>query len=596
MNSKRYRSVFVFVVVVVAVALTLVSAVACASDPPVPAPTAAPEAAPTRQPTLAATPSPTPTVSPPTPTATPGPTEPPAPPTNTPAPTFTPRPKPTRTPRPTATPAAPNPLAGLENDQWITEDDPELASAIKKSPWVSDGVTEIERDALQELLWLAATEKAHIWKLLQARWLEDGPNAYEIDAIERMSWLTQTSPELGAELWEAAWLHDDITAYEVDAMQQLDWTAQTSPELGAKLWERGWLKDDVTADELTVMQNLNWVAQSDDETFQQSTIEVAVQILDMPFLDSVESWDVQALVSLERLEYQNTADYLEIMSHATISDGITDQEAKMVALLSNTYSYRPETADALLSGTSVYWEERTVDLPLSGEVSLAVVRIRDQSTASLDFLEHSLRVIEEFMGLRLTTNYIALLYDDAVFPGSIGSNFGTHMALPLIFDVENSVEWRYTPFIIAHEVAHYYWAGLNQDWIDEGAAQFLAVIYEHDRSGRAIEPVASACVPAETISELEALSRVDLSASGKKCYYSFGERLFLDLYNSLGEETFRQGFRNLYLKSQSEDYSDDCEGTDVGICHLVAAFKADASEADAAKVDEIVARWYGPLP
>ena len=71
----------------------------------------------------------------------------------------------------------------------------------------------------------------------------------------------------------------------------------------------------------------------------------------------------------------------------------------------------------------------------------------------------------------------------------------------------------------------------------------------------------------------------------------WGSRFSLDLYNSLGEDTFRQGFRSLYLKSQVEDYSDDCEGTDLGICHLVAAFKADVSEADAAKVDEVVAQW-----
>ena len=87
-----------------------------------------------------------------------------------------------------------------------------------------------------------------------------------------------------------------------------------------------------------------------------------------------------------------------------------------------------------------------------------------------------------------------------------------------------------------------------------------------------------------------------LGTRGFNCNYSLGERIFLDLYNILSEETFRRGFRNLYLKAQAEDYSDDCEGTDLGICHLVAAFKADASEADAAKVDEVVERWYGPLP
>ena len=35
--------------------------------------------------------------------------------------------------------------------------------------------------------------------------------------------------------------------------------------------------------------------------------------------------------------------------------------------------------------------------------------------------------------------------------------------------------------VIAHEVAHYYWSG-NADWVDEGAADFMASIIEGARS------------------------------------------------------------------------------------------------------------------
>ena len=64
----------------------------------------------------------------------------------------------------------------------------------------------------------------------------------------------------------------------------------------------------------------------------------------------------------------------------------------------------------------------------------------------------------------------------------------------------------------------------------------------------------------------------------------------------LGEDTFQQGFRGLYLKRLQDDPTDDCEGTGLGICHLEAAFKAGASGSVAAKVDEVVGRWYGPRP
>ena len=78
-----------------------------------------------------------------------------------------------------------------------------------------------------------------------------------------------------------------------------------------------------------------------------------------------------------------------------------------------------------------------------------------------------------------------------------------------------------------------------------------------------------------------------------------GERFFLNLYNTLGEAAYRRGFRSLYLKSRGfygdfrDNSSDTCAGSDLNICHVEAAFKAGASEAAAAQVDEIIDRWYG---
>ena len=144
-------------------------------------------------------------------------------------------------------------------------------------------------------------------------------------------------------------------------------------------------------------------------------------------------------------------------------------------------------------------------------------------------------------------------------------------------------------------MAHYYWTG-NQKWINEGAAELLGSISEYARIETPVEGINNPCASVKTIAELEALKPGDLETKGFNCNYSLGEALFLDLYHTLGEETFRQGFRNLYLKSLRDDATDDCEGTDLGICHLVAAFKADVSDEVAAQVDEIVGRWYGETP
>ena len=180
-----------------------------------------------------------------------------------------------------------------------------------------------------------------------------------------------------------------------------------------------------------------------------------------------------------------------------------------------------------------------------------------------------------------------------------GQHFGTHITSKLIYDVENGHSWKHTPSHIAHEVGHYYFTGSNRRWIDEGAADLLSSVSEYVRIGTPVDVTSNPCASAKTISEIERLASGGESIEDWKAYrcnYPLGERLFVDLYHTLGEETFRQGFRNLYLKSLRDDAADDCEGTDLGICYLVAAFKADVSDEVAAQVDEIVGRWYGRAP
>ena len=86
------------------------------------------------------------------------------------------------------------------------------------------------------------------------------------------------------------------------------------------------------------------------------------------------------------------------MAHRKIADGIDDDEAKIFAVVYGTNKYRPESVDFLLRGAGVYLEERVIELPQSGEVLLAIIRIRDKTTPNMDYLEHSVRTIEAFMG------------------------------------------------------------------------------------------------------------------------------------------------------------------------------------------------------
>ncbi len=466
---------------------------------------------------------------------------------------------------------------------------------LRSLPWVADGVDESEKEAAELLIAAARWYSGVFDELMKLPWVSDSITPAETDAIFGFRWMPRSVHGQVDEVLAMPWTQDEITAAEGTAVRYLYFAGRHVRPLADKVLEKSWVQDDMTANEATVIQNLYWTARPQDETLADEVAEASMRILDMPFLESVEAPDVQAVRSLRRLEYASSSRFFEIIAHPKIADGITDEEAKIVALLYGTNTYRPESVNVLLRGTGVYLQERTIELPLSGEVLLTIIRIRDQITPSMDFLEHSVRAIEEFMGVAFPNNYVAYYFDDAVRATAGGSNFGTHIASKLHYDVENGHSWWRTPFHMAHEVGHYYWGGGGQKWVKEGAADFLGSISENTRVDKPIETTRNPCASAQEISHLEGLD-AEYGTNKGKCFYSLGESLFHELYKGLGEETFRQGFRNLYLKSLAEDYSDDCEGTDLGICHLVAAFKADASEADAAKVDEIVARWYGPLP
>ena len=399
------------------------------------------------------------------------------------------------------------------------------------------------------------------------------------------------------------WIIDGITSEETAAIYGLRWMAWYPPELIERVLVKPWVSDGITSDEATAITYLYRMLWYQDEP-DEKAVDAAIQILDMPFMHSVEGSDASAVRSLRSLKRADEDAFLSVLAHPKLAGGITDEQAKIVSILGGTYTYRPEAVDFLLRGTGVYVEERVIELPESGNVLLAIIRIREQETSSMDFLEHSVRTIEEYMGEPLPTSYVALYFDDANVRagGGQGTNYGTHMAMSLDYDIQNGRLWKHTPFVIAHEVAHYYWRGSNQDWLDEGPAELLGSISENQRVGDAVSTTNNPCASATTIGELERIAvrletwAATVQANWFRCNYYLGEAIFLDLYHTLDEDAFRQGFRNLYLKRLHDDPTDGCEGTDLGICHLSAAFKTDVTEDVAAQVDEIVGRWYGPIP
>ncbi len=454
-------------------------------------------------------------------------------------------PAPAATARPTPEPTGRLPsLSQFQNGRWLARNRPALYDSIRSVGWVRDGIDDSEMETIEQILVTAA-------------YFED----------------------LAESLIALHWVADQIDEAEFTAIDYLDGVADFSEVAAERIVSLDWFTDGITEAEAQVVRYLFGIAYED-----KSAIE---RIVDMPFLRTLEPADVVAVDSLESMVSFRRGEFDKAMAHPSIADGITDDLAPIVAMLNGTAKYNSHLVDTILLLDGVTMERRSVELPLSGKVDLAIVRTGPGAARSLDLLEHAVRTSEELMNERLPANYIGLLFENAVSGGFAGTNFGTHIAILPKYDVDDgSREADFVPHSIAHEVAHYYWSG-NADWVDEGVADFMASAIENRRAGRPVRVTNDPCAFARNISTLESLD-VDRSSEGFGCNYSLGERLFMDIYYTLGESDTWGGLRHLYRMSQiEEDPNDDHPGTELRIEHVREAFSPNGNNAAT-----VLSRWY----
>ena len=273
-----------------------------------------------------------------------------------------------------------------------------------------------------------------------------------------------------------------------------------------------------------------------------------------------------------------------------VADSITDDETPVLALLYDVQATNPRLVDTILDPSGTLTEERDIRLPLAGRVRLTIVRTQPGASRSMDLLEDAVRFAEDHMGEPFPTNFVLLMYADAVDGDADGHNVGVNMIVHPDFDADDGSEESYwAPLILVHEVAHYYWGDSAERWLDEGAAEIMAIIYEESLTGVSVEAVEYArtfpCTYAANLSSLEPLKEV----SNDNCTYSLGIRFSLDLYRSLDGDDFRRGLRTLYLSGKGAIDPDDPKARRIDDVRDAFHFNTEA-------VEEIIPNWYGTLP
>ena len=449
----------------------------------------------------------------------------------------------------------------IEELSYIANKDTGVGLSVVALDWVQDGIDDVEAGAID---WMSNFGDAEVASaVVSLSWVQDGIDDVEVKTIEELSYIANKDTGVGLSIVALDWVQDGIEELEVKTIEDVHYIAYENAEVASAVVWLSWVQDSVNGAEAALIEDFGSIAGND--------AGAALQIVGMPFIETIEPPDISAMASLRQLAAFKPETFVRVMSHAALLDGISNDTAPIVATLNGVAGTNPGLIDVLLDSSKVLLERRTITLPLSGDVILFIIRTSPGAGRSMDLLEHSVRSVEEYVGAPLPTNYVGLLYANAVHGSFAGTNSGTHITILPDYDVSDGTEEaEFASFAIAHEVAHYYWSG-NADWVDEGAADFMASIVERDRTGRPINATSSPCAHARNIVELESL-KITQDSIEYGCNYSLGERLFLDLNRTLGDTQFRQGFRELYIASAARDDTDDDGSVSIGIEHVMQAF------------------------
>ncbi len=450
-----------------------------------------------------------------------------------------------------------------------------------------DSMTETGLATIQVLEELQSASPNGLQQLLSSPALSDGITKDHGGTVALLD-LEMRDPEAASAIKALGWVADGMDTTEQRAVLAMRNVAHESAALFQALLSKPWVQDSLTPDETQAVGRLEAIG---GQSYRYSDEAAALRIAGMPFMEEIDSLDVAALESLRQLVWVWEADrgYLQqVLSQPSLRNGITDEQTNVVAVLAMVVEQRPDLLATLFDPEQTIVSERSINLPLGGDLSLSVIWPGSggsdaQASGSMDLLEHAVRTNEEFTGVPYPKAHVILLVADVTEHGGGGGPSSIVTVDPPYHD---------SGWIIAHEVAHTYWAS-PPTWVAEGGASFMDKISERARTGAPLPQPSDSCSLANNILELVSLPRerreeIYLSA----CNYILGQGLFLDLYNNLGDETFRQKFGELYISMRDDALAGICTSPGRGVCYVKAAFVEGLPPDKAAIAEGIINRRY----
>ena len=452
----------------------------------------------------------------------------------------------------------------------LAEKDAGLTRTVLGFPWMTDNISEPEAKALQNINALAHRDLSLANNIVSLPWVMDDITETEWGPLASLARLYDSGVLPPDSPVGFRWVADELTEPEKAALYYLDELAEKDSTLGASLISLPWVQDDMTNDERWALRYLSELLDKD---------RPLVKIFpDMPFLSaSFEPHDRYALQSLNDLRDFYPEKYRLLVEQEWMLDGLTDEEAVLVSVLSFQATLGSEEFGKLVN--EHYTRSGSINLPLAGEIgsfSLAS-RQKDLDPETTKQVQEAVRALEDFMGLPFPSGELVVLYGSAGESYSYttrgtdypGRYLGSHMIVRA--NLARGSPTSDTSRIIIHEVAHYYWSSrIGPPWLGEGGPDFLAS-YVFDRSyGVSITERRKYFAASPTgvgycnnlgISTIKKLLDIQEQEGMEKhrgtplfiCNYYLGEYLLLSLHETVGVDPLRAAFKEMYLLAHSED-------------------------------------------
>ena len=193
-------------------------------------------------------------------------------------------------------------------------------------PWVENGLSETERETVDDLIYIAVGDVANLKAALGLTWLQGEISEVEYNTIHQIGRLGYENEKAAATIIAKPWVQDGVTETEYDAIYWIRWLDHKNEKAATAIVAMPWMQDDITETESDAIKRLYGLADKDETA--------AGAIIAMRWMqDDITEMESDAIKRLYGLADKNETAAGAIIAMRWMQDDITETESDAIKRL-----------------------------------------------------------------------------------------------------------------------------------------------------------------------------------------------------------------------------------------------------------------------